>query len=242
MKAKGAMLVLSCLMVLCLSACSQGGITVSGNQTDAQIYLYGELHDVQPILDEEFESWKSHYDDGMRHLFIELPYTTAAFYNVWMQEDNDDILEACYNDIEGTAGHSLAIKEFYKRIKRECPETIFHGTDVGHQYFSTGERYLKYLRDLGLEGSEEYLLAVENNEQGIRFYEAEDDVYRENTMTENFIREFDALRGERIMGIYGAAHTGLDSLDFTESVPSMANQLQQHYGEIICSYDLSGLA
>ena len=35
-----------------------------------------------------------------------------------------------------------------------------------------------------------------------------DDIYRENKMTENFIRAFDALDGKKIMGIYGASHRG----------------------------------
>ncbi|HHU53019.1 MAG TPA: hypothetical protein GXZ43_02920 [Clostridiaceae bacterium] len=59
-------------------------------------------------------------------------------------------------------------------------------------------------------------------------------------MTENFIREFDSLDYEKIMSIYGASHTGLDKMDFTGKVPCMANQLKEHYGEIIYSEYLSG--
>lgn len=32
-------------------------------------------------------------------------------------------------------------------------------------------------------------------------------------MAENFIREFEKLGSENIMGIYGSAHTGLDDLE-----------------------------
>ena len=53
------------------------------------------------------------------------------------------------------------------------------------------------------------MLAQEAIEQGKFFYEHSDDVYRENKMAENFIREFDRLTGENVMGIYGGAHTGL---------------------------------
>lgn len=60
-------------------------------------------------------------------------------------------------------------------------------------------------------------------------------------MTENFIREFDALGGEPVMGIYGSAHPGLDSLDFTNSVPSMASQLRGRCGDIIYVEDLGNL-
>lgn len=58
-------------------------------------------------------------------------------------------------------------------------------------------------------------------------------------MTENFIREFEKLGSESIMGIYGAAHTGLDEMDHSQSVPCMANQLQERYGDNIYSEDLS---
>jgi len=76
-------------------------------------------------------------------------------------------------------------------------------------------------------------------EQGQTFYDTSDDVYRENKMTENFIREFDMLDGEKIMGIYGASHTDPDKLDYTRQVPCMANQLKEHYGYIIYSENLS---
>jgi len=43
-------------------------------------------------------------------------------------------------------------------------------------------------------------------------------------------------------GIYGNAHTSLDAMDFTDSVPCMANQLKDIYKDIIYSEDLSWLA
>lgn len=67
-------------------------------------------------------------------------------------------------------------------------------------------------------------------------------MYRENKLVENFIREYDKLNGECIMGIYGSAHIGLDSLDFTGSVPCMANQLNEKNKDMIYSEDLSILA
>ena len=206
----------------------------------AQIFLYGEKHGLDNIIKKEFEIWHEHYyNDDMRHLFLELPYYTAEFLNIWMTEENDDILDVIYNDLEGTASHVPAVKAFYKQIKAQCPETIFHGTDVGHQFFSTGERFLKYLEQNNLQDSRQYLITVEVMDQGETFYETSDDVYRENKMTENFIREFDLLDGEKIMGIYGAAHTGLNKLDYTRQVPCMANQLREYYGDIIYSENLS---
>lgn len=212
-------------------------------KSTGQIYLYGERHSVEKILEKELELWHEYYhNENMRHLFIEDSYYSAKFLNLWMQSDSDDILEELYKDWEGTPSHIPYVKEYYKKIKSECPETIFHGTDVGHQHDTTGQRFLKYLEENNLESSQQYLLAQEAIEQGKYFYEHSDHVYRENKMVENFIREFDKLKGENIMGIYGAAHTDFDDMDYiTNSVPCMANQLKERYGDAIYSEDLAWL-
>jgi len=236
------------IMISTLSACSnkpsQAEIPESPSQSQGQIYLYGEQHGVEKILNKEFELWQDYYQNmNMRNLFVELPYYTAEYLNLWMQSDSDDILNEIYEDWDGSASYDPNIKDFYKKIKSECPETIFHGTDVGHQYDTTGERFLKYLEDNNLEGSQQYLLAQEAIEQGKYFYEHSDHVYRENKMAENFIREFDNINGEDVMGIYGGAHTGLDAMDYTTgSIPCMANQLKKRYGDAIASEDLTYLA
>lgn len=215
-------------------------------QSSGLIYLFGEVHGAEKVLDKEFALWYDYYhNEGMRHLFIEYSYFTAEFLNVWILSDSDDILEAVYQDWAGTASHVPYIKEFYKKIKSQCPETIFHGTDVGHQYDTTGKRFLKYLEENGMEDTDQYLLVQKAIEQGKFYYsrKSRSDVYRENTMTENFIREFDKLNGESIMGIYGAAHTGLHTMAYNApSVPCMANQLKERYGDTVCSEDLSWLS
>ena len=92
---------------------------------------------------------------------------------------------------------------------------MFHGTDVGHTWESTGPRYLAYLEANGQKDSEEYRRAQENMEQGKRYYEikATDEAssvrYREDRMVENFRRsyqELEAVRRTDIMGIYGSTH------------------------------------
>lgn len=213
-------------------------------QTAGSIYLYGEKHGEAKILDKEFELWSEYYhNEGMRHLFVEFPFFTAEYLNLWMQSDNDDILEEIYEDWEGSASHNPYIKAFYKKIKSETPETIFHGTDIGHQYDTTGSRFLSYLVANDLTGTEEYILTVEAIKQGRFYYSKDDNLYRENKMTENFIREFGKLGNESVMGIYGSAHTGLDEMDYyTQSIPCMANQLQEHYGDNIYSENLSWIA
>lgn len=245
------------LVAVSLAACSNSSpdktanpsarpteVTAVVTQASGSIYLYGETHGNNKIIDKEFELWSNYYhNEGMRHLFVELSYFTAEYLNLWMQADNDDILEEIYNDWKGTASHNPSTKAFYQKIKSECPDTIFHGTDVGHQYDTTGNRFLSYLEANDLSESEAYTLTVEAIQQGRLFYSKEDDVYRENKMTENFIREFEKLGGESIMGIYGSAHTGLDGMDYaTQSVPCMANQLQEPYGNNLYSEDLSWIA
>ena len=150
----------------------------------------------------------------------------------------NEILDAIYDDWDGSAAHNPYIRPFYKAIKEKCPETIFHGTDVGHQYFSTGERYLAYLKENGQENSEQYQFTQKVIEQGKYYYDHSDDVYRENMMVENFIQEYDKLNNIDIMGIYGGAHTNPESLDNTGTIPCMANQLKEHYGDVIHSENL----
>lgn len=235
-------------LLLTLASCSNHGTPVKKTepppQPSGQIYLYGEQHGVKKILDREYEIWCDYYNNkNMRHLFVEDSYYSAEYLNLWMQSDNDDILDAIFEDIAGTAGATPDNKEFYQKIKKNCPETVFHGTDVGHQYDSTGERFVCYLEKNHLEDTDHYTLAKEAIEQGKHYYRWSDDVYRENTMTENFIREYESLGDESVMGIYGGAHIGLDALDYiTKTVPCMANQLKEVYGENIHSEDLCWIA
>ncbi|XMB66704.1 hypothetical protein RI065_10445 [Mycoplasmatota bacterium zrk1] len=230
-----------------LSACSreyeQEGNIESSDQDNRLIYLYGESHGYEKIIDREFELWYDYYhNQDMRHLFLEIPYYTAEFLNIWMESSDDEILGKVFSDFSGTAMDNPFNRKLFKDIKTECPETIFHGTDVGHQYYSTGERFLKYLRENNLEGSEQYSITIEVIKQGKNYYSSSKSGYREDEMVGNFIREYDKIYGESIMGIYGAAHTGLDKLDFSNSVPCMANQLKEYYGDIIYSEDLSDIA
>lgn len=218
--------------------------TSKRGQSSGEIFLYGEKHSNKDILEKEFELWASYYqNDGMRDLFVELPYYTAEYMNLWMKSDNDDILDLLYQDWAGTAMYSQEVIDFYKRIKNECPETVFHGTDVGHQYDTTGKRFLEYLESIGQKQSELYRLSQENIKQGQYYYQHSDNAYRENTMVKNFIREFNSLNDVDVMGIYGSAHTNIEAMDYaTNSVPCMANQLYKKYGNALHTEDLTSLA
>jgi len=133
----------------------------------------------------------------------------------------------------GKAVRCMILKEFFKKIKAECPETIFQGTDVGHRYFTVGKRFLNYLENNGIKDSEQYKLTEDTILQGKLYYKRSNNEFREDMMTKNFIREFESLDGEDIMGIYGAAHTGLDSpMRGSKTIPCMGKRLKERYGDL----------
>ena len=219
-----------------------------------KIYLYGESHGIEIYIMKEYELWYDHYhNEGIRHLFIEDSFAGAQLLNMWMQSDDDAILEQLREDVKGTAAYAEDNWEFYRLIKENCPETVFHGTDIEHGYKSTGVRYLEYLEENGKKDSEEYQLVLENIEQGKKYYEeynqkyhlsySDENNYREEMMAQNFIREFDSLDGESIMGIYGSSHTYVDGINYyaypDENAPNMANMINSHYGESVSLFEES---
>lgn len=88
--------------------------TIKANDYAGQMYLYGEEHGAQKIIEEEFSLWKEYYDAGMRHLFVELPCYTAEFLNIWMKETDDNILISVYEDWKGTASYNQFTFDFFK--------------------------------------------------------------------------------------------------------------------------------
>ena len=207
---------------------------------DTQIRLYGETHGVGEYYDLELAEWKACYKDGCRNLFVELPYYSAEFLNLWMHEESDELLDRFFEEIRGTASDTDGYRTFLCRIKADCPETVFSGTDVGHQYGTTGARYLQYLTEHGREGSEEYALAEECIRQGEEFSaehsESGISSFREDCMTANFIAAYDRCGGGKIMGIYGSYHTDLKNPEV------MAGRLKETYGDVIGSVKMSTLA
>ena len=211
-----------------------------------QIHLYGEHHGHEDMTNKQFELWHYYYrNHGMRHLFVEKPYFGAEFLNIWMQEDNDDILNMIYDEIEYLTGRDFTYaRELYKRIKAEMPETIFHGTDIGHHYQTVGQWFLQHLRDNGLAGGEQYALAMGNIAQRVLFDEmGQNHSHRADMMVQNFVREFDSLDGESIMSLfYGASHLelGYYRSELGGGV-TMAQQLIEIYGDRVHTTDLPRL-
>jgi len=67
-------------------------------------------------MDKEFELWHEYYNNkNMRHLFVELPYYTAEFLNIWMKSDSDEILDELYNDWIVLLYIILILKSFTRR-------------------------------------------------------------------------------------------------------------------------------
>lgn len=207
---------------------------------NTKIRLYGEAHGLKEYYDIEFGLWKECYDEGYRALFVELPYFSAEFLNLWMQEDSDEIIDQFFEEIQGTQSGNEYYYEFFHEIKEQCPQTVFYGTDVGHQYDTTGPRYLEYLADNGLEETENYRLAKECIEQGIAFHSDDfghtgiSDI-RESYMISNFIDAYSRCGTDKIMGIYGSYHTDLGNPEL------MAGRLKSQYGDVISSVRISTL-
>lgn len=247
-------LLLAVIILFALSACSDTTAvsptpTVSATAADdayvsptphstGEIYLYGVTYEDKITFDREFEVWKDHYEnDNMRHLFNGFPYYSMEYLNEWMHSNDDEILDVLFKHLKDDDYNNMT--EFYKKIKSECPDTVFHG--IGVNYSERGEKYLKHLEDTYMAGLENYKLTQEANEQGKTFYNdgTYDWAYRENTMAENFTREFDKLNGESVMGIFGVDLANIDAIDsHTHSVQSMAGQLYAVYGDAVHSEDI----
>ena len=228
----------SAALVRLLGRAAPGGAAA---QT-GRIFLYGETHADPACLEQELAAWDGYYHElGMRDLLIEVPSYTAQFMNLWMKAEDDAILSRLFEDWEGTAMHDQGVWDFYKSIKEQCPETVFHGFDVGHQYNTTGTRYLIGLALTGQMGSADWDETQQTIEQGKQYYQTGDDVYRENIMAENLARIFESLpMGASVMVITGSAHSNLYAMDYnTGTVPCMAGQLRQQYGAALQARNLS---
>lgn len=228
-----------------LFLCAYPGFAEDTALKSGTIFLCGEAHSDSACLEKELEAWSECYENGMRDLFIEFPSYTAAYLNRWMQEDTDELLDMIFTDFRGTNNDSPQSRDFYRSIKSAFPDTVFHGTDVGHQFDTTGARYLSLLESEGKQDTPEYRLAALTVEQGRKYYdigrtdETTAWVYREYCMVDNFLRAWEELGRRDIMGIYGSAHTDPGSLDISGSIPCMAAQLTGRLQDAVRCKDLT---
>ena len=208
-----------------------------------RIFLFGEYHGIATVMDRQLEIWGDFYHNyGMRHLFVEYSYFTAQFLNMWMRADDDTILYQLFDDLYGTPSHVPHTLVFYQTIKRDFPETVFHGTDVGHQSDVTGQRFLQYLIDNNLQGTESYRLARESIAQFNRFMREDSHAVRAYYKPQNFIREFDRLGNQDVMAIHGQAHVDFGDFWGYDGVPSMATTLRARYGDALQTFNMTRYA
>ncbi len=206
---------------------------------DTKIMLYGESHGAKAYYDAELNLWQGYYKDGCRDLFVELPYYSAEFLNIWMKEESNDLLDGWFEEINGTLSGNEYYYNFFCQIKKTCPDTVFYGTDIGHQFDTTGARYLAYLEEHGLKNSENYALAEDCIMQGKNFYANREDSSgvseeREAYMVSNFKAAYRRQGEGRIMGIYGSYHTNLNA-------DLMASRLQADLNVTISSVKISSV-
>ena len=227
---KKFLLVLTTLII----AMSCASIETNTEKSTGQIFLYGEHHGSIRQQDKQLEIWRDYYHNrNMRHMFIEFGFFVAEYLNVWMQSDNDDILYEFYNDWAADVPWIRTNLAFFRTIKCEFPETVFHGIDIGFSYWSAGARFLQHLKDNDMQGTERYLLTLKAIEQG-KHHEQSGfcHIFRVTSMAENFIREFDRLGNQSVMGIFGNAHVilGYRALGLPD-IPTLADRLRERYGD-----------
>lgn len=228
-------------MVLALVLLAGCGAAEERQEEKAWIFLIGERHGKEKFIQEEFNQWRYYYEKyGFRHMMVEIGYCSAQMLNLWMKAEDDEILETWFANVEGTPSHVPETLEYYRNIKKYCPETVFHGTDVEHQWETTSALYIEYLEESGLTDTEEYALAQEAMEQGRVFYQKAPGYweYRERCMVDNFIREYERLDGAPVWGVYGSDHVDPGSSWPSEDVPWMAYQLYERYGDLLVCWDI----
>ena len=233
---------------LALSLCLILAAAVMPARRQRQILLCGEIHGDAACKAQELALWQARYAAGDRDLFLELGEPTALLLNRWMSTGDDALWQLIYRNWEGTPSHNRETEDFFRQLRADCPETVFHGIDLEHQYRITGHFCLALLEKEGRQESDEYRKALHSVEQAERFYQgwdgdlySRDNAYREEILAENFRSEYESLGRKRVMGIFGAAHTDPYGPDYyTGAIPSMAAQLRTRYGGDVACRDLRG--
>ena len=204
---------------------------------NGKILLYGEFHGNQLHYERELALWSECYGEGMLDLILETPCYTAEYLNRWLRAESDEILDRLFLDYQGTLWDTPSHRAFFQAIKETCPETVFHGVDVGMNT-DRGWRYIHLLEAEGLRDDPSYTRARECLAQG-RTYSSKTvsyagAQYRDDCLAENFAAVFDNLNGRDVMGIFGCFHiNGDDSARPSPEYATMLDQLLRRYPEAI---------
>jgi len=246
------------MIVILFVSCSNDTTNVNSNNevmhyndsdlspSTGRIFLFGEYHASQPIMDRQLELWGYFYHyHNMRHLFLENMFSSSQFLNLWMQSSDDEILyelllPGTFSDDAFIARNNRMLIEWLKEIKENFPETVFHATDVAI-HVGSSQRFLAYLRGIGMQDSETYEITLQNIDQGTHFIRTGSHATRAYYMPQNFIREFDSLVDQDVMAIHGMAHVELTTnfLNY-DNIPSMAYILRERYGSQLYTFDMTG--
>ncbi|MCQ2597656.1 MAG: hypothetical protein MJ181_07385 [Treponema sp.] len=202
----------------------------------SEVTLVGEIHGIDDIYKEELNLYRKFYNAGGRHYFMEVGHNTAELLNFWIQTGEDIVLDTVFSNWKGTLMGEEVTYNYLHTFKEEFPETVFHGIDVEHQYETNGKIYMNFLEHNNLTDTNEYLIASENMEQGMKYTlkKGSKDKYREKCLTENFIREYESINGKDVFGIFGSEHTSKDKKRLG-TIPTLGMNLEKngiHYKEI----------
>ena len=235
------------LCMVFLPVCGYSEPVQEGTGPENLICLYGENHFHPVCMEKELSAWEELYESGARHLFIEYSYAYAQRLNAWMQADGDKLLSWLWSEeadiLDSVSVDALLLFDFLKAIKEHCPETVFHGTDIEHEYDTLGAEYLSVLESAGKQDSDEYARTVLTCEQGKQAHQnGETDEgyrYRETCLVDNFIWELEQLEPQTVMGIYGFTHVEGVVTENQKSLAgdaNMASRLAEKYGSrIVCT-------
>ena len=196
------------------------------------INLYEEPLNVKQNGKKVYEKWGSYYQKGHRILFEDGPYYVAEFLNMYMQAPDDKILYEVADDIKEML---FDVKDFLywtKKVKEDYPETVYCGIDIGWGD-AAGARYLKYLKDKGLEDSINYKLAskciAQKKEWSDYFKLVRNSLteFYEQKMVENFMDAYKRAGVSEVVGIYENSY-----VDPTKE-GNMEKKKKKHYGDIV---------
>ena len=213
-----------------------------------QIFLFGEYHNDEQINKEEYSIWSTYYTNyGFRHLLIERNVFTAEIVNAYMKAEDSRAWDELIYNIFANGGKRVFKYLFIKNIKKNFPETIFHGIDIASrdQNFRNPETFIKnFMKQYGLDSS--YLPILRKCvEDSVTYYDWDKNDeegkyrFREAAMTENIINTINNLSDFNIVGFFGGAHInkfGFNYSNYEDTV--MANKIDEIYGENLYTEDL----
>ena len=77
-----AILLFSIVLATLITTAACASMDTRAQRSTGQIFLYGEAHGIERIINRQLEIWYEYYHNrNMRHMFIESGFFTAEFLN-----------------------------------------------------------------------------------------------------------------------------------------------------------------